>query len=550
MKNTRADDQINKTEADIFNKMYGGTNNSSSSPKTPYKPLNDKGMQMQKTEADIWNSLYKGVKTKTNSYSDNIKSKLKSFIPLFKTKRGLVISGGIVIGLVIIFFIGQSFISKSVSYTKNPSLSKLPINSVVKIIVDEDTDHAAFGSGILFTKDGYILTNAHVITTPLGKDVKDIRVCYSTTNNQDIKCDYKAKIINADRYEDLAVIKVEGGIKEIKPYPLVVQQDEESWAGETYPLGSPITVIGFPDLGGKSITITKGIVSGYKNGEITYDDGSFHKIPYFIKTDTEINGGNSGGAAFDQNNRYIGIPSFVMSDEQGKIGGIIYWNKINLYLNHLVYTEKISLSKRQYIKRGFSFGESDLWSGIKSYFKEDYKTSTTYLEKYLNSHPSDSRALNYLCSSYLFSEESKLQDCAQRLRAANPEASAISWFFSSYYNENYEKDYDKAYTSINTSLGFESDYIFLLSRKAQLEYDLNKNDDLEKTFKKMFDVDEQDSNTWYYGGLSSLQQGDSETAIALLEGAFMIKPEAATAIFLADLYDAKYEESLDYIGSS
>ncbi len=540
------DDNIGKSDADIFNKMYGNIPNSNSSTKKPYKPLNttSSSPQIQKTEADIWNDLYKGVKTKTSSYSGNFKSKTQKFISKFKNKKIIVISGSILVGLVVIFFISQSFLFKGSSYTKNPSLSKLPVNSVVKIVVDEDTDHAGWGSGILFTKDGYILTNAHVITTPLGKDVKNIKVCYTTTDNQEIKCDYEAKIINADRSEDLAVIKVDGGIKEIKPYSLIVQQDDESWTKEIYSLGSEITVIGFPGLGGKSITVTKGIVSGYQNGEIDYDDGSMHKIPYFIKTDTEINGGNSGGAAFDKNNRYIGIPSFTYSDERGKIGGIIYWNNINLYLNHLILSDKITLPGNQYIKRNSPSSESDLWKGIKASFKEDYKNSIFYLEKYLNLHSNDSRALFYLCDSYFNNNEiDKLEDCAKKLRTANPKAAASSWWFSSFYNEIEEKDYEKAYASINIALGFEPDYISLLSRKAELEYYLEKFDDLEKTVSKMFEIDELDSDAYYYGGLLAFQQEDNETAIEFLEYSFEMKPDAVIAVFLADLYDIKFTES-------
>lgn len=551
MKNINNDDHIDQSGADIFNKIYNNVASRNTSFKVPYKPIstNNINPQIQRNEADIWNNLYKGIKTKNSrqlSKFGSFVSKVQKFILKFKNKRVILISGCVTVGAIAIFFLAQVFLYNGVPYTKNPSLSKLPINSVVKIIVDENTDHAAFGSGLLFTKDGYILTNAHVITTPLGKDVKNIKVCYTTKDNQDIKCDYDAKIINADRSADLAVIRVDGGIKEIKPYPLVVQQNDETWTGEIYPLGSPITVVGFPGLGGGSVTITKGIVSGYKNGEFDYDDGSLHKIPAFMKTDTEINGGNSGGAAFDKDNRYIGIPSLINYDETGKIGSIIYWNKINFYLNKLVLTDKIILSGGQYLKRSFSFGEGNLWNGIKSYKKEDYKSSIMYLEKYLNGNPSDARALDYLCYSYLLNGDTKkLGDCAERLREANPKASATSWLLSSSYNAIEEKDYDKAYSSINNALNLEPDYILLLARKAELEFYLDKNDNLEKTFNKMWEIDQTSNVTLYYGGLLAYQQKDNETAISYLEASFKTKPTSVTADFLASLYDAKYVESQD-----
>jgi S1-C subfamily serine protease len=79
-------------------------------------------------------------------------------------------------------------------------------------------------------------------------------------------------------------------------------------------IGDPIIIIGFPGLGGSSLTVTRGIHSGI--ARFTDAPGSF------IKTDTEINRGNSGGTAINAAGELIGIPTAGKFDREasGKIG--------------------------------------------------------------------------------------------------------------------------------------------------------------------------------------------------------------------------------------
>jgi serine protease Do len=82
-------------------------------------------------------------------------------------------------------------------------------------------------------------------------------------------------------------------------------------------IGDELVAIGFPGLGGETVTLTRGTVSGFLTDEAGRSRG-------WIKTDAEINPGNSGGMAINDRGELIGVPTIVVSGEKvtGKIGVI------------------------------------------------------------------------------------------------------------------------------------------------------------------------------------------------------------------------------------
>jgi serine protease Do len=141
------------------------------------------------------------------------------------------------------------------------------------------------GTGFVISKDGYILTNNHVIA-----DVDELEVRF---NNGDTA---KAEVVGADPKTDLALIRVKGvdGLK-----PLVLGDSEEIEPGDwVIAIGNPF---------GLSHTVTVGIVSakGRQIGHGPYDD--------FIQTDAAINPGNSGGALVDRTGSLVGINTAIYS---------------------------------------------------------------------------------------------------------------------------------------------------------------------------------------------------------------------------------------------
>lgn len=150
------------------------------------------------------------------------------------------------------------------------------------------------GTGVVITKDGYIVTNAHVIyDTQYGSGLAD---SISVLMNDEKS--YDAEVIGYDTDCDLAVLKIDAD-------NLTAAEFGDS---DNLRLGESVIAIGNP-LGFELMnTVTKGIVSG-KNRQITINDKSMN----LIQTDAAINSGNSGGPLIDMNGKVIGINSSKMS---------------------------------------------------------------------------------------------------------------------------------------------------------------------------------------------------------------------------------------------
>ncbi|MDH6309734.1 serine protease Do [Dysgonomonas sp. PFB1-18] len=145
-----------------------------------------------------------------------------------------------------------------------------------------------FGSGVIISKDGYIVTNNHVI-----EKADEIEV----TLNDNSK--YTAKLIGTDPQTDIALLKVEG--KDL-PYIPFGNSDNLKVGEWVLAVGNPFNL---------TSTVTAGIVSAKGRGGI----GSFNQgnIQSFIQTDAAINRGNSGGALVNTNGELIGINTAIYS---------------------------------------------------------------------------------------------------------------------------------------------------------------------------------------------------------------------------------------------
>ncbi|HCY86184.1 MAG TPA: peptidase [Desulfobacteraceae bacterium] len=146
----------------------------------------------------------------------------------------------------------------------------------------------SLGSGFLIDKEGFIVTNNHVI-----KDADQIKVILHD------KKEYDAKIIGTDPMTDLALIKIEA--KGLKPLKF--------GSSEKARVGSWVVAIGSPF--GLEQTVTAGIISakGRIIGSGPYDD--------FIQTDASINPGNSGGPLLNLKGEVIGINTAIVKSGQG-----------------------------------------------------------------------------------------------------------------------------------------------------------------------------------------------------------------------------------------
>ena len=150
----------------------------------------------------------------------------------------------------------------------------------------------SLGSGFIISKEGYILTNNHVV-----ENADEIVVKLSTNK------EYKAKMVGRDAKTDIAVIKIDAD-EELSAAPL---GDSDSLR-----IGDWVMAIGNPF--GLENTVTVGIVSakGRYIGQGSYDD--------FIQTDAAINPGNSGGPLINLKGEVVGINSAIFSRSGGNIG--------------------------------------------------------------------------------------------------------------------------------------------------------------------------------------------------------------------------------------
>ncbi|MBC8009014.1 MAG: Do family serine endopeptidase, partial [Burkholderiales bacterium] len=183
---------------------------------------------------------------------------------------------------------------------------------------DQEQRQEGLGSGVIVSKNGYILTNNHVVA-----EADELKVSLNDGR------EFEAKLIGADPKTDVAVIKIEAdGL----PVATLADSDLLRVGDLVFAVGNPL---------GVGQTVTMGIVSatGRNNLGILADQGGYEN---FIQTDAAINQGNSGGALVDAQGRLIGINTAILSGSNRGgnigIGFAIPVNQASAILTSLVET--------------------------------------------------------------------------------------------------------------------------------------------------------------------------------------------------------------------
>lgn len=167
------------------------------------------------------------------------------------------------------------------------SASQKSIGSVVTISSVNNkllkNNRSGIGSGVIFSYDGYIVTNLHILSG------QNINVKLDNGKN------YLASIIGIDKNTDIAVLKISSS-EELKPINFA--------NSDSLKVGDRVLAIGNPY--GIGISVSNGIISA---------TGRDYGNPYLqlIQTDAAINPGNSGGALINENGNLIGINSKIFS---------------------------------------------------------------------------------------------------------------------------------------------------------------------------------------------------------------------------------------------
>lgn len=174
---------------------------------------------------------------------------------------------------------------------------------------------AGTGSGIIITTDGYIITNAHVVSGAA-------RVTITVTDQYSDSEEIEATLLGSDTATDIAVLKV--------------SRDDAFTAAplgdsDTLAIGREVCAIGNP--AGLTNTLTNGIVSGLNR---YYSSSSGYELSS-IQTNTAINPGNSGGALFDMYGNVVGVVnSKLVSDSVESLGFAITINEAKPVISDLI----------------------------------------------------------------------------------------------------------------------------------------------------------------------------------------------------------------------
>lgn len=189
--------------------------------------------------------------------------------------------------------------------TPSPEASPAPVTvadlarAVAQIVTFVDGRPEALGSGTIVSPDGLVLTNAHVITPETG-ELDRVEIGITDRSDAPPEPAYEAEVVAADAALDLAVLRITatldgGDVPTDLPYVRIGDS-------EALEIGDPLRILGYPGIGGETITLTSGQVSGFVS-----EAGLGRRA--WIKTDATIAGGNSGGLAANDGGELVAIPT-------------------------------------------------------------------------------------------------------------------------------------------------------------------------------------------------------------------------------------------------
>ncbi|MBI5414843.1 trypsin-like peptidase domain-containing protein [Candidatus Peregrinibacteria bacterium] len=164
------------------------------------------------------------------------------------------------------------------------------------------------GSATIISPEGLIITNNHVVEKEEDKAFSVFFICITFDPAEKPICEYTASLLARNRDMDVALLQIHKQDIRGKEIPLLkfLPYSPKKELKE----GDDIIVHGYPGIGGESITITKGQVSGFEEK---------NQLRYF-KTDTLTSYGNSGGTALSEEGDFVGIPTYGISADATDLG--------------------------------------------------------------------------------------------------------------------------------------------------------------------------------------------------------------------------------------
>ena len=198
-----------------------------------------------------------------------------------------------------------------------PATVSITTRQIERDQFNQPVPRRGLGSGFIIDRRGHVLTNNHVV-----EGAEQIKVTLPDERA------FRATLVGADRFTDLAVLKIEG-----KNLPTVPLGDSARLAvGETViAVGSPLWIEGGP-------TVTVGVVSALGRSMEQDELPILHNL---IQTDAAINAGNSGGPLLNLAGQVVGINTAIIASAHG-IGFAISMNTAKPVLQELIANSRVS----------------------------------------------------------------------------------------------------------------------------------------------------------------------------------------------------------------
>jgi len=209
--------------------------------------------------------------------------------------------------------------------TKSPFPIESILGSIVELICIDNNNRDVYytGSGTIIESSGLILTNQHLL---LSEDQSLIRLCgvgFTTDLHNPPRIEYIGAATAVDPEIDLALLQISEHLEGKalpKAFPAISLKDARQ-SSLALNLGDPIFIGGYPGIGADTFTFTQGVVSGRVGDEL-------------IKTSALIDSGTSGGAAFDGEGRYVGVPTAAArGDIGGSLGYLIAADAVDQFMD-------------------------------------------------------------------------------------------------------------------------------------------------------------------------------------------------------------------------
>lgn len=225
--------------------------------------------------------------------------------------------------LILIFILGLAPVNFSFAITQNQ------IDAEVQIVCADGVDNWFSGSGTIIDPKGIILTNRHVVQGQT--DI--IKTCFigfieSINKEPNFGTQTDPNLAEVKYYTttddmDAAILYLDNPTNKTYSYVNIWSSNSDNLK-----FGDKIEVVGFPNIGGATITYTSGDFSGFGSNL----DGTQN----YIKTTALLEHGNSGGAAYNSTGQFIGIPSKVIVGTLSSLGYILSINSITAWLSGIL----------------------------------------------------------------------------------------------------------------------------------------------------------------------------------------------------------------------